>query len=180
MAEQRDDRTGHNREETTHPENPPNSVLSKGARRATLWSYFVPVVMLFAVIGVALVYWSNQPRRADVTTAPSEIGTHHQEVEAVDLAQTGVRRGEGVHQLLPRRRGPTGSDGGRESSRMAARSVRRRMSGPGFSQARSELGKLILAEHSEARRRTWSASCESCSMRESWQYPARGRTTPGL
>jgi hypothetical protein len=75
MAEQRDDRVGHNREETTQPENPPNSVLSRGARRAAVWSYFAPVVVLFAVIGVALVYWSNQPRRADVTTAPSEIGT---------------------------------------------------------------------------------------------------------
>lgn len=75
MAEQRDNRGVQASDETTHPQNPPNSVLSKGARRAAVWSYFVPVVVLFAVIGLALVYWSNQPRRADVPNEPSEIGT---------------------------------------------------------------------------------------------------------
>ena len=76
MAEQRSDDAPRRYEETTQPQNPPNSVLNKDARRAAVWSYFVPVVILFVVIGAALVYWSNQPApsrsaRADRT----EIGT---------------------------------------------------------------------------------------------------------
>jgi hypothetical protein len=75
MAEQRYDEPDRQYDETTHPRNPPNSVLSQPARRAAVWSYFVPVVVLFAVIGIALVYWSNQPRYTDVANEPSEIGT---------------------------------------------------------------------------------------------------------
>src|SRR4051812_38219936 len=75
MAEQRYDEGGSRVDETTHPKNPPNSVLSTGARRAAVWSYFVPVVVLFAVIGVVLVYWSNQSPRSTAPTQPSEIGT---------------------------------------------------------------------------------------------------------
>ncbi len=54
---------------------------------------------------------ADRAQQADV--APTQIGTHHQGVEAVDLAQAGVRGGEGVHQLLPRLRRPAGRDGGR-------------------------------------------------------------------
>ena len=75
MAEQRNDEVVPRYDETTQPKNPPNSVLTKSARRAAVWSYFVPVVVLFAVIGVALVYWSNRPPRSATRSEPTEIGT---------------------------------------------------------------------------------------------------------
>jgi len=64
MAEPRSDDTPRRYDETTQPQNPPNSVLNRDARRAAVLSYFVPVVVLFAVIGIALVYWSNQPEHS--------------------------------------------------------------------------------------------------------------------
>lgn len=64
MAEHTSDDTPRRYDETTQPQNPPNSVLNKGARRAAVLSYFVPVVVLFVVIGIALVYWSNQPAQS--------------------------------------------------------------------------------------------------------------------
>jgi len=76
MAEQRSDNTPLRDNDTTNPKNPPQAVLSKSARRAAVWSYFVPVVALFAVIGVALLYWSTRTpySEADGTDRP-EIGT---------------------------------------------------------------------------------------------------------
>src|SRR5215217_6319149 len=76
MAEQRSDDTPRRYEETTQPQNPPNSVLNKDTRRAAVLSYFVPVVVLFVVIGIALVYWSNQPSRSESGDRDrAEIGT---------------------------------------------------------------------------------------------------------
>ena len=76
MAEHQSDDPTRRYEETEHPNNPPNSVLGKDARRAAVWSYFVPVVVLFVVIGLALVYWSNQPERSQAGERDgSEIGT---------------------------------------------------------------------------------------------------------
>jgi hypothetical protein len=76
MDEQRDGETPRRYEETSQPQNPPNSVLSKDARRGVVLSYFVPVVVLFAVVGLGLVYWANRPEGAG-TSAPdrSEVGT---------------------------------------------------------------------------------------------------------
>jgi hypothetical protein len=77
MAEQKgDEGTPRRYEETMEPQNPPNSVLSKDARRATVLSYFVPVVLLFVVVGIALVYWSNQPEHSQSQDRDrTEIGT---------------------------------------------------------------------------------------------------------
>jgi len=76
MAEQRYDESPRRDEETTNPKNPPNSVTHKGARRAAVWSYFVPIVVLFVVIGVGLLYWSNRSARSDGNEIKrSEVGT---------------------------------------------------------------------------------------------------------
>lgn len=76
MAEQRNDDAPRRYEETTQPQNPPNSVLNKDARRAAVMSYFVPVVILFVVLGVVLVYWSNQPAHSgNEPRDQREIGT---------------------------------------------------------------------------------------------------------
>jgi hypothetical protein len=75
MAEPRNDQTSE-RYETTDPRNPPNSMVSRETRRAAFWSYFGPVLALFVIVGIALIYWANRgpaPReRVDVGDA---IGT---------------------------------------------------------------------------------------------------------
>ena len=45
---------------STNPKNPPQSVLNPHVRRAALMSYLGPLVALFAVVGIALIYWSNR------------------------------------------------------------------------------------------------------------------------
>jgi hypothetical protein len=76
MAEQRSDGMLPGDDHATQPKNPPEAVLSKPARRAAVWSYFVPIVVLFAVIGVALVYWASRAPHSEATgTDRSEIGT---------------------------------------------------------------------------------------------------------
>ena len=63
-------------EETTEPQNPPNSVLNRDARRAAVLSYFVPVVLLFVVIGIALVVLVEPAKRSRSETGDRpEVGT---------------------------------------------------------------------------------------------------------
>ena len=45
-------------DETQHPDNPPNSLLSRPTRRRALASYLGPVIVLFLIVGFALMYWS--------------------------------------------------------------------------------------------------------------------------
>jgi len=75
MAEPRNDEVARRDAETTDPRNPPNSVLSKDARRAAVMSYFVPIVVLFIVIGGALVYWSTRSPEAPKEGQRTEVGT---------------------------------------------------------------------------------------------------------
>jgi hypothetical protein len=77
MAERRDDLDARtNYDETRHPDNPPNSVLSRPARNAALWSYLGPVIVLFVIVGVALIYWSNRgPSVAEREGHDQAVGT---------------------------------------------------------------------------------------------------------
>jgi hypothetical protein len=50
-------------DETVDPKNPPNSVLQPAARTAALTSYLGGIVVLFVIIGLALVYWTASGRR---------------------------------------------------------------------------------------------------------------------
>jgi hypothetical protein len=50
-------------DETVDPKNPPNSVLQPAARTAALTSYLGGIVVLFVIIGLALVYWNASGRR---------------------------------------------------------------------------------------------------------------------
>jgi hypothetical protein len=75
MAEQRRNNDIARRDDgTTDPKNPPDAVLNKTARRAAVWSYFVPIVVLFVVIGVALVYWSLRAPHSEAADR-TEVGT---------------------------------------------------------------------------------------------------------
>ena len=50
-----------NRDETTAPENPPNSVLNPRVRRAAVWTYVGPLVAFFVAVGVAMFYVATRP-----------------------------------------------------------------------------------------------------------------------
>jgi hypothetical protein len=77
MADQHNDwRTADQSHELNDPKNPPQSVLRPEARRAALLSYLGPVVALFAIVGIALIYWSNRgPVRPDERRERDAVGT---------------------------------------------------------------------------------------------------------
>jgi len=76
MAEQRSDQMHPAEENAPQPKNPPDAMLTKPVRRAAVWSYFAPIVVLFVVIGVALVYWSSRSPHSDARgTDRTEVGT---------------------------------------------------------------------------------------------------------
>jgi len=60
MAEPQNDGQTPQRHETTDPRNPPNSVANATVRRLALRSYLGPLVALFIVIGLGLMYWANR------------------------------------------------------------------------------------------------------------------------
>ena len=63
-------------DEITDPHNPPRVLLKPESRRAALWSYLGPVIALFVIMGVALVYWVNHnPAARDARTDGAAIGT---------------------------------------------------------------------------------------------------------
>jgi hypothetical protein len=74
MAEPQDGRqTPEQYEETQDPRNPPNSVVNRDVRRTALRIYLGPLVALFIVIGLALLYWAN---RGPVYNDPQDgVGT---------------------------------------------------------------------------------------------------------
>lgn len=72
MAKEHTDRS----EEITDPRNPPQVLLKPEARRAALWSYLGPVIALFVVAGVAMLYWvSRGPVPHDARSDDAAIGT---------------------------------------------------------------------------------------------------------
>lgn len=72
MAERQDTQP----EETEHPRNPPNAVVNQRARSQAFWSYMGPLIALFAILAVALIYWMGRgPGREPGNSSPSPIGT---------------------------------------------------------------------------------------------------------
>src|SRR5688572_5222804 len=72
MAKEHTDRS----DEITDPHNPPEVLLKPEARRAAVWSYLGPVVALFVIAGVAMLYWiSRGPAPNDARTDDAAIGT---------------------------------------------------------------------------------------------------------
>jgi hypothetical protein len=66
-------------DETLDSANPPNSVLSKPARRAALVSYLGPLIVLFLIIGFGLMYWAgktavHEPERVERDQAVGTAG----------------------------------------------------------------------------------------------------------
>jgi hypothetical protein len=60
-------------EETTNPKNPPSVFNDENVRRTVFRSYFGPLLALFIIAGIALIYWAN---RGPVTNPDQrQIGT---------------------------------------------------------------------------------------------------------
>ena len=53
------------REETTAPQNPPNSVLQPAARKSAVRTYVGGLLALFLIVGAAAVYWTSSGRGRD-------------------------------------------------------------------------------------------------------------------
>ena len=61
MAEQhRDDWHAQERAELHDPSNPPNALLREESRNRALMSYVVPIVILFVIVGLGLIYWATR------------------------------------------------------------------------------------------------------------------------
>src|SRR5688572_12229885 len=82
-------------EETEHPRNPPQAVLNRGARSAALKSFLAPIVVLFIILGLALLYWVRRDpgRDFDDDTLNPTTGTTGERLKddnpARDLNQGG-------------------------------------------------------------------------------------------
>jgi hypothetical protein len=74
-----DERTPERYEETQDPRNPPASVANDAVRGLALKAYLGPLVALFIVVGLGLIYWANRsPVRDD---ADATVGTTGQQAE---------------------------------------------------------------------------------------------------
>ena len=67
-------------EETTAPDNPPNSVMRPAVRRAAVVTYLGGIVVLFLLFAAALAYWTVTdkriaPRDGDMPREPSAVCT---------------------------------------------------------------------------------------------------------
>lgn len=62
-------------DETQHPDNPPNSMLSRPARRRALVSYLGPVIVLFLIVGFGLMYWSARDANRVERPKAEGVGT---------------------------------------------------------------------------------------------------------
>jgi hypothetical protein len=47
------------------PQNPPNSVVNRDVRRTALRTYVGPIIALFLIVGLVLLYWASRPPAAD-------------------------------------------------------------------------------------------------------------------
>lgn len=79
MPEPRDDfQTSERYEETVDPKNPPNAIINQPTINRAFWSYVGPILALFVIAGIALLYWmSRGPVEQRPASAPGgdAIGT---------------------------------------------------------------------------------------------------------
>lgn len=76
MAEPRTDWRETERYETEDPRNPPNAVVNPAVRATALWAYLGPIVGLFVIVAIALLYWmTHDSRPDDQVPAADTIGT---------------------------------------------------------------------------------------------------------
>lgn len=66
---------GHPQHHLDDPGNPPEALLRPEARRAALTSYLGGVIALFAVVGVALIYWASRGPVPNAGADRDAVGT---------------------------------------------------------------------------------------------------------
>jgi hypothetical protein len=71
MAEWEDNRQTPQYEETVHPQNPPTSVLRPEVRRAALWLYVGPLIVITVILGIVLLYWATRDNRPNDPVEPT-------------------------------------------------------------------------------------------------------------
>lgn len=71
------DSSSHPRSDIRSPDAPPHAILKRSTRRAALISYLGPVVVLFVIVGIALIYWGNREpiAQTDPSAVDGGIGT---------------------------------------------------------------------------------------------------------
>lgn len=63
-------------EDTNDPKNPPNSVMRPKARSMALWGFVGSLVAFFALVGVALLFWTvSHPRPSAEEERERIVGT---------------------------------------------------------------------------------------------------------
>ena len=66
--------------ETNDPNNPPRAVVNRNVRRAALWVYVGPLVVLMIFLAIAFLYWSGRDP-ADSGNQPVGTGGEQMQVE---------------------------------------------------------------------------------------------------
>jgi hypothetical protein len=62
-------------EETNDPNLPPNVMVNKTTRNNAFWSYMGPVIALFVVFAIAMLYWMNNDNPTRPNDTNQVIGT---------------------------------------------------------------------------------------------------------
>jgi hypothetical protein len=95
-------------EETTDPNLPPNVMVNKTTRNNAFWSYMGPVIALFVIFAIAMVYWMNNDSRRPNddnqvigTSGDTNSGVNDNGEPTAGHANTGDRK-EGGFQPAPR------------------------------------------------------------------------------
>jgi hypothetical protein len=88
MAERDDARYGNEQPIYPHdPHDPPEAVANRRVRRAALWTYLGPIVIIALVLGIAMLFWTgHQPWHARNDRTPNSIGTTGTEPKDENLA----------------------------------------------------------------------------------------------
>ena len=71
-------------DETVAPENPPSAVVRPAARSAVLVTFLGGIVLLFLIVGAALLFWTLTDRAgstADERGEPAAVGTTGDDAE---------------------------------------------------------------------------------------------------
>ena len=84
-------------EETNNPKYPPKAVMNRGVRRATLWTFVGPLLVLTVVVGIALLYWMGREpgRSVDDDSYNPATGTSGEQIEKTEPTNPGLQQGGG-------------------------------------------------------------------------------------
>lgn len=71
MADRQNEQRDTQRDETVSSQNPPNAVLQPEVRTATFWLYLGPLIAIFVIVGIALLYWTTRDGQPNEPVEPA-------------------------------------------------------------------------------------------------------------